>query len=88
MCYQVTVDKAVDNEPKALIRKAKRPPSAGLSTEVFTKCAKVLIYKVKIKSCTRMDTFTRHARAVKVSRLGRYNARPNPQGMHKDAKAA
>ena len=32
-----------------------------------------------------MDTF-KARKAAKESRLGRYNARPNQQGMHKDAK--
>ena len=47
----------MDNELKALIHKAKGFQSTGLYTEVFTKCSKSLIYKVKIKNHPRMDTF-------------------------------
>ena len=46
---------------------------------------KLLILKDKLR-ITLEWIHSRHARAAKVSRLGRYNARPNPQGMHKDAK--
>ena len=48
---------------------------------------KFLIHKGKLRVALEW-IHSRHARAAKVSRLGRYNARPNPQGMHKDAKAA
>ena len=48
---------------------------------------KLLIHKDKLR--VALEWIHSQGRAAEhVTQSGRYNARPNPQGMHKDAKAA